>query len=98
MCLKVLTNIYIGMACIGWISTCLEVNRPRNTYHQANEHVYPSNDAENLLWALGQYPRSNEVVHPERIDVAEVDGCERLGCFVSMAVCEITIYRNSDKP
>jgi hypothetical protein len=59
--------------------------------------MYPSNYAENLLWALRQYPGSNEVVHPERIDIAEVDCSKRLRRFVSVTVCEIAIYRNSDK-
>ena len=95
--LKVLTNIYMGMAYIPKVSRNLSVKQPMRIYHQADEDMYPSNNAENLLGALRQDPGSNKIVHPKRIDVTEVDCSKRLRRFVSVTVCEIAVYGDSDE-
>jgi len=53
--------------------------------------VQAADDAEDLQGPLAGDPGADEVVHAERVDVAQVEGREGFGGFVAVALGDVAI-------
>jgi hypothetical protein len=56
-----------------------------------------SNDTKDFFRTLAVNPRRDEIVHAERVNVAQIDCCKGFWGFVAMAVGQVTINRDVDE-
>lgn len=64
---------------------------PHRHGQEADEDVESADDAEDLQGTLGNDPGADEVVHAEGVDIAQVEGGEGFGGFVTVALGDVAV-------
>jgi hypothetical protein len=68
------------------------ISQPRlGTNHPRTHDMESTNGAEDLQRTLLGDPGRNEVIHPERIDVAKIQRRKSLWCLVAVALGDVAI-------
>jgi hypothetical protein len=61
---------------------------------QQDENMQTSNNTKYLEWALIRDPATNEVVHSERVDIAQVESRKSFGRFGTVAFGDVAVDPN----